>query len=317
MRTLATPDLQAQRPHVAVALSRAGVTDVQRLVRLGDDVLDATFTCAVDLGSDQRGAHMSRFEEAVDEALDAARGLDDLALPLARLVRERQDAARAHVTVEARRAEDRLAPASGLPTAEIHTVLAAASASGAAARRSLGVRVQGITACPCAQETLSARATERLRDRGFTAEQIEAVVDDVPVATHNQRGLATLTLGASDAVPAGTLATAPLLAIARDAMSAEVFELLKRSDEADVVERAHRRPRFVEDCVREMLAGVVDELGHLGDDVLVDAHQRNLETIHRHDVVARRTALLGDLRSELAGAASPPPRPSLDAWLSL
>ena len=43
-------------------------------------------------------------------------------------------------------------------------------------------------------------------------------------------------------------------------MSSEIYELMKRSDEGAVVEKAHRRPRFVEDCVREMIRGVVDAL---------------------------------------------------------
>ena len=43
-------------------------------------------------------------------------------------------------------------------------------------------------------------------------------------------------------------------------MSSEIYELMKRSDEAHVVEKAHRRPRFVEDCVREMIRGVVERV---------------------------------------------------------
>ena len=43
-------------------------------------------------------------------------------------------------------------------------------------------------------------------------------------------------------------------------MSSEIYELMKRSDEAAVVEKAHRRPRFVEDCVRETIGGVVEQL---------------------------------------------------------
>ena len=43
-------------------------------------------------------------------------------------------------------------------------------------------------------------------------------------------------------------------------MSSEIYELMKRSDEGHVVEKAHRRPRFVEDCVREMIRGVIDDL---------------------------------------------------------
>ena len=50
-----------------------------------------------------------------------------------------------------------------------------------------------------------------------------------------------------------------LLKVAESSMSSEIYELMKRSDEVEVVEKAHRHPRFVEDCVREMIAGVVRE----------------------------------------------------------
>ena len=43
-------------------------------------------------------------------------------------------------------------------------------------------------------------------------------------------------------------------------MSSEIYELMKRSDEAAVVEKAHRNPRFVEDCVREMVRRVAERL---------------------------------------------------------
>ena len=71
-------------------------------------------------------------------------------------------------------------------------------------------------------------------------------------------------------------------------MSSEIYELMKRSDEVEVVEKAHRRPRFVEDCVREMLAGVVRAFPQLDGASFVSARQENLETIHQHNV-ARRT----------------------------
>ena len=48
-------------------------------------------------------------------------------------------------------------------------------------------------------------------------------------------------------------------------MSSEIYELMKRADERAVVEKAHRRPRFVEDCVREMIRGVLDAFPQLHD----------------------------------------------------
>ena len=91
-------------------------------------------------------------------------------------------------------------------------------------------------------------------------------------------------------------------------MSSEIYELMKRSDEGAVVEKAHRRPRFVEDCVREMVGGVVAAFPDLGDDIFVSARQENLESIHQHNVVAERFGLLGELRARArhrrAGSAS-------------
>src|SRR3954468_1676170 len=98
-------------------------------------------------------------------------------------------------------------------------------------------------------------------------------------------------------------------------MSSEIYELMKRPDEAEVVEKAHRRPRFVEDCVREMLRMAVEEYEPLGHDVFLSARQRNLETIHQHDVVAERHGLLGDLLSESAGDGSPSAHLSVRDWL--
>ena len=82
-------------------------------------------------------------------------------------------------------------------------------------------------------------------------------------------------------------------------MSSEIYELMKRPDELAVVEKAHAQPRFVEDCVREMIRRVVEAFPDLSDDAFVMARQENLETIHRHNVVAERYGTPSDLRREL------------------
>ena len=122
------------------------------------------------------------------------------------------------------------------------------------------------------------------------------------MATHNQRGLATLQIGCIEECVAEIDAT-PLLEIAEASMSSEIYELMKRSDEVEVVEKAHRRPRFVEDCVREMIAGVVPRFPELDGASFVSARQENLETIHQHNVVAERHGLLTELRGEIDSGA--------------
>ena len=126
---------------------------------------------------------------------------------------------------------------------------------------------------------------------GFSAEQIERILERVPVATHNQRGLGTLQIGCIEECVAEIDAVS-LLEIVEGSMSSEIYELMKRTDEVEVVEKAHRRPRFVEDCVREMIAGVVARLGGLDGESFVSARQENLETIHQHNVVAERHGLM-------------------------
>lgn len=98
-------------------------------------------------------------------------------------------------------------------------------------------------------------------------------------------------------------------------MSSENYDLLKRPDELFVVEKAHRRPRFVEDAVREMLQSVVAMYPDLPDDAYVHARQVNLETIHKHDVFAERGGTLGELRGEMKDGRSAGVT-TLSAWLS-
>ena len=98
-------------------------------------------------------------------------------------------------------------------------------------------------------------------------------------------------------------------------MSSEIYELMKRSDEAQVVEKAHRRPRFVEDCVREMIRGVIEHFRDLDDRAFVSARQVNLETIHQHNVVAERFGTLKEIRGELATGEPTPSHTSRQAWL--
>ena len=128
----------------------------------------------------------------------------------------------------------------------------------------------------------------------------------MPVATHNQRGIGRLHVGCPEGCDDGIEAET-LLRIVESSMSSEIYELMKRSDEVEVVEKAHMHPRFVEDCVREMVRMAVDEFGDLGDDAFLLARQENLETIHRHNVVAERHGLLGELGRELTRARSPCP----------
>ena len=97
-------DVQASSPAIRVSLSRVGVTNVEKVTRIGQQLYYVKLDCFVDLGAGQRGAHMSRFEEVVNDAIgEVVLGqggfkAEELARRIAVNVRERQHAVRAEVT---------------------------------------------------------------------------------------------------------------------------------------------------------------------------------------------------------------------------
>lgn len=319
-----SPDVQARQPTVHVSLSRVGVTNVEKVIRISregrEELYWAKLECFVDLGPQQKGAHMSRFEETVNDVIgevilgSSAFRAEQLAQRIAELVRERQGARRAEVTIAARYPEHKPAPVSGIQTQELYTLFGTAVATESGTRRLIGVAAQGMTACPCAQELVAGAAMERLTADGFDDDQIARIFDHVPVATHNQRGLGTLHIGCPEDCTTD-IDAATLLRIVEDSMSSEIYEMMKRTDEAAVVEKAHRRPRFVEDCVREMLKGVTEQLSDLAPGAFVSARQENLETIHQHNVVAERFGLISELRHELATGEHAERHTSMREWL--
>ena len=325
------PDVQARRPRIEVSLTRVGVAGVEKVIRInpraargnvdGDSgqLYFAEFECFVDLHPQQAGAHMSRFEEVINEAIDEAvlaesLKAEHLAASIAERVRDRQGGMRAEVSLAAHYPETVPAPLSGKPTQEIYTLFGTAVASAAGTRTLTGVQAQGMTACPCAQEMIATGARERLADNGYDESQIDEILDLVPVATHNQRGLGTLYLGRSEECET-EIDARELLAIVESSMSSEIYELMKREDERSVVEKAHANPRFVEDCVREMIRRLAGAHPDLHGRNFIFARQENFETIHRHNVIAERSGELSEVLAELETGEHSTRHMTMREWL--
>jgi GTP cyclohydrolase-4 len=313
-------DLQASSPEIGLALSRAGVTGVQKAVRIrrgdAETVMAAVIDCTVDLAADQKGVHMSRFPELFEEAIDVvvtgeALLVEVLAEHIASRVVERQQALKAEVWIRAQWPIRRRTPVSNLLTQEMVTLCGIAAASEHGTRRVVGVEAHGINACPCAQGLVRNHASERLLEAGFDSMDVEKILDLVPIATHNQRGRGTLFVGSEHDLDAEALVD-----IVERSMSAPIHDLLKRPDELFVVEHAHLQPRFVEDSVRHALRDAVETLPQLDDDDFLLSKQVNFETIHTHDVVAERFGTVGEVRGELENGTASPRQTTLADWLS-
>jgi GTP cyclohydrolase-4 len=312
-------DLQASSPEVRIGLTRAGVTGVQKAIRIRHEGREKTFaaeiSCTVDLDPAQKGVHMSRFPEIFGEAIDEvvigeAFLVETLAEHIAAHIVRRQDAVRAEVQIRAQYPLERRTPVTGLATQEIATLIGIAAASPAGVRRVVGVEAWGINACPCAQGLVRGSAAARLLEAGFEDGDVERILELVPLATHNQRGKGTLLVGTEAKINAEHLVD-----VVERSMSSPIYELLKRPDELFVVEHAHLQPRFVEDSVRHALSATLARYPDLHDDDFLFSQQVNVETIHRHDVLAERSSTVGELRRELDGDPAGKPA-ELHRWLS-
>ncbi len=306
------PDIQASCPAIPINLTRVGVTDVKKLVEIARKgkrpiVLIAKFNIFVDLPYDRKGANLSRNFETIDEVLEEAveapvYEMEELCGVVARrLLTKHEYASRAEVQMNSEYMVKRETPVTRMHCQGVANIFAEAVATRSdtdtQVRKLVGAEVLGMTACPCAQEIMRDRAKKELTDLGVPNATITQFMSRVPMATHNQRGRGTISIEVYDGYD---VSIEKLIEIIENSMSSKIFELLKRSDEASVVDTAHRNPKFVEDCVRTMAHLVVKNFPHLPDDSLISIKQINEESIHRHNACAERSATLGELRTELA-----------------
>jgi len=302
------PDVQASSPDVTVGLNRVGVTGVEKLVKIDRAqqrpiVLMAEFEVFVDLPSWRKGADMSRNMEVIDETLEAAvrdevAGVEDVCGDAAERLLDKHDyTTNAEVRMEAEYVTREETPESGRPTQSTADIIASATADAEGTREEIGARVTGMTVCPCSQGMSAARARDTLRGLDVDDETIDAFLEEAPQPGHSQRGHATLTIE-SDGSPDVDLNT--LIEVARDSMSARIYNLAKRPDEDHMTYQSHKNAKFVEDCVRSMANGVVDTFDHLPAEAIVTMKQSNDESIHQHNAHAERVATFGDLAEELA-----------------
>ncbi|WP_232686395.1 GTP cyclohydrolase MptA [Halobacterium zhouii] len=304
------PDVQASEPDVSVGLSQVGVTDVEKLVKLAREdkrpiVLMAEFEVFVDLPQGRKGIDMSRNMEVIDETLEDAVAepvfrVEEMCGDVAERLLEKHDyTTTATVEMEAELMLNEETPASGRKTQGTADIIASATArEDAPTREEIGARVVGMTVCPCSQRMMEGHARAELRDLGVGEEEVREFLQEVPQAGHSQRGHATLTV---EATGDPNVDLGDVIDLARDSMSARIYNMAKRPDEDHMTYAAHANAKFVEDCVRSMADGVVETFDHLPDDAIVTMKQSNDESIHQHNAHAERVAEFGALREEVNG----------------
>ncbi len=279
-------------------LTRVGITGVKKPVNVKRPNRVVTLTTVinvfVDLPATQKGSHMSRHVEVINEIVDESvrapvESLEALCEDIASTLLKRHEyASKSEVNISSDYFLEKELP-SGVKSLESYRLLARAKAERGQEinKRMIGVEVIGMNVCPCAMETI----------REFMARDhpsCKSELKNVPMVTHNQRNISTLMIE----VPSKNLIEADdMIKLVEDSMSSPTYEILKRSDEGEVVLKAHTNPRFVEDVVREILTRILEKYPDLPDDVEVTVRSESEESIHKHNAFAERVTTLGELRA--------------------
>ena len=246
-------DVQGQKDERKVALKKVGIKDLKWPVKVMDKNQGVQQTVgilelSVDLPSDVRGTHMSRFIEMAN-SMDSInpKNLESLLTKL----KTRLQANMAYCKVKFDYFIKKPSPITGIVSPN-NVECSFEAEMGDKLNFLMRVDVPVSTLCPCSKEISEFGA-------------------------HNQRAVISMGIRMNRLIW-----IEELVQIAEDSASSPVYSLLKREDEKFVTEKAYLNPRFVEDAVRE----VSIRLERLEGVTWYSVHVESIESIHNHNAFA-------------------------------
>ena len=249
------PDVQSSVDVRNLPIQQVGIKNLRFPLQWasanGPQATVALLTMTVYLPADQKGTHMSRFVQLMeDEAATVldAQGLQKLTWEM--LKRLDSDAGKLDISFPYFRTKT--APVSGIKSLLDYDVRVVGCVEKGEYQSELQVLIPVTSLCPCSKEISQYGA-------------------------HNQRSHVTINLRHT-----GEIQIDELIDLVEEQASCQLYGLLKRPDEKYVTERAYENPKFVEDMVRDVAA-------RLRDDSRVSqftVESENFESIHNHSAYA-------------------------------
>lgn len=247
-------DVQASADFRRIPINKVGVKDITYPIKLrtpdgGEQHTVATVNMYVSLPHHQKGTHMSRFLEVLNEHAKEIDPRD--VMNICHDIRERLSAADAHLELAFTYFINKQAPVTGSTGLMDYQVRFECVSDGEDSFV-MSVKAPATSLCPCSK-------------------MISAY------GAHNQRCAVEASIRFT-----GMVWIEELVQMMETSASAPVYSVLKRPDEKHVTEEAYDRPRFVEDIVRELAARLEDEPRV----VWYAVNSENYESIHHHNAYA-------------------------------
>ena len=160
----------------------------------------------------------------------------------------------------------------------------------------------GMTVCPCAKELSLEYAEEVVKSRNdinISGEDLNKLLNILPFSSHNQRSIGTIIVQIKD-LDNHKIDVLDIIDIIEESMSGRIQSVLKRPEEAELVRSAHLKPLFSEDVIREMAKNfIIRDFPNLEDNFKVKFKIESFESIHPHNVYAELKTTIGELKKKL------------------
>ena len=248
-------DVQNSEDTRRIGIDRVGIKSIRHpiLFRQRDGGVQASialFDMTVNLSHDQKGTHMSRFVEILNEELEE---LDIRSFPqVIADMTARLEAERGFIEARFPFFVRKKAPVTGASSWLDYEITLTGEWIEGVAKLWLKVVVPVTSLCPC---------SKKISDYG----------------AHNQRSHVTLTIQSEE-----TVWVEDLIELIERQASSQIYGLLKRADEKYVTERAYNNPKFVEDIVRD----IANDLNYHPSIRYYKLETENFESIHNHSAYA-------------------------------
>ncbi len=286
-----TPKIRMTIPKVGISQRPCNIQvldpfDSSRTIHSYSDI---RISCS--LNPNQRGLHMSRIEECIEELKNAGLSLHDFVKGCASLIQKTQGQKASKIDLISNYEKANTKNPSGVPSKEIIQLISSLEVIGEQQISKLGVVVPFINACPCTQRWGMREYYNILREKGYDHSTSEDLVRCAPLQAHTNRGTAKLIITDENI-------THQEIYDVLDRSVPIIRELLKGQDEHSVVRHAHQKGQFCEDNIR----AIASEVATTFKDTLPPSTDISIyvevdESVHFHNLWAEMNCNLEELCS--------------------
>ena len=309
-------DLQDSGSAIDIAIDKVGIVELEKKVEIVQENKKYSFypkiSALIDLPAQQRGIHMSRTSETIEEVINEViyKPTPTIELVGDRIIKKLLERhpytskaevkLKGKIIVQVRENNTRniqksydilsFVKAKRLSSGEIEYTYY------------IGASAVGMTVCPCAKEMSQEYAAEIIKTRKdihVTEEDLNKLINILPFSSHNQRSNGTIIVQIKE-LTGQKLDVLDIIDVIEESMSGKIQSVLKRPEEAELVRSAHLKPLFSEDVIREMAKNfIIGNFPNLEDDYEIEFKIESFESIHPHNVYAELKTTIGDLKKKL------------------